>query len=606
MIPLPKSLELAGVVADTEGGPFRLAPAAGTVVQVLAPSGSLVARGDAVLAITGPDYIAAQQAFIGAFRCNYPRKPKSLDDVALILGELRSRLRDLKFSRAQIQRMQDESTVLDPVPVLTNQGGVIGHGMIDGQTFNANDGLFRLVTDTRVHAAIEHSHIAFIRSNKAVTVTFADGTKVPGTIEGFTGATDDLRRNASIIIPNQQKGFGEQVTVSINFEHWERFHPRATSSMWPYDHEPRGTSRSELLDLLGEPIERPPSATLTVKKPTPSTTGANPFAPGATFSKRPERTSPTPFNSHLIADPEVDIERPVLPIGTADFVKWTVSTAPVAVQAVAPQWRCPAQVIATGKNGDTSTIFAQFDGVFYPEPWRPGDFLRAGRKLGHIELGIQADTSADSHPAPERHGDNASRIELVYAHHDGVATNESGVQRNVRAGEMLTELRNVNMYTFRTGLPDAEFAKLPRAVTAALYAPSAIVPEYVNRSALITMQSRSHGNTMFDISFPSEAGAFQLNWGKYVVLTAETDRRKILSVPTDSIVQIGRSSEVLVHSAIGKLKPAPISCGARYGDQVEVLSGLEEGHWVVRDIALLMKEQPDIRAIMAGFWDPRR
>jgi hypothetical protein len=170
---------------------------------------------------------------------------------------------------------------------------------------------------------------------------------------------------------------------------------------------------------------------------------------------------------------------------------------------------------------------------------------------------------------------------------------------------MIAELRTVNMYTFRSGLPDIEFAKLPRAVTAALYAPSATVPEYVNRSALITARSRSHGNTMFDISFPSEAGAFQVNWGKDVVLTAETDRRKVLSVPTDSIVQISRSSEVLVHSAIGNLTPVPISCGSRYGEQIEILAGLAEGHWVVRDIALLMKEQPNIRAIMAGFWNPR-
>lgn len=605
MIPLPKSLELAGVVVDTEGGPSRLAPAPGSIVQILTPSGSFVARGDAVLAITGPDYIAAQQALMTAFKSNYPRKPKSLDDVALILDELRTRLRDLKFSGEQIRRIQDVGAVLDPIPVLTNQGGVISHSMIVGQTFEANDALFLLVNDTRVHASIEHGHIAFIRSNKAVTVTFADGTKALGTIEGFTGEADDLIRNASILIRDQQKASGEHVTVSITFEHWERFHPCATSSMWPYDYEPRGTSRSELLSLLGEPIDRPPSAAPTVKKPTASTIGANPFALGATSSKRPERTSPTPFNPRLMAVPKAAIKRPILPIGTGDFVKWAISTVPAAVQALAPEWRCTAQVVNTGKNGDMCAMLAQFDGVFCPATWRPGDFIRAGTQLGSIEVGIQADTNPDSPVTPEQKAHNASRVEFVYAQHDGVATNDGGERRLVRVGDMLAELRTVNMYTFQTGLPDAEFAKVPRVVTASLYAPSALVPEYVNRSALISEQSHRHGNTTFDISFPTEAGSFKINWGKYVVLTDEKARRKILCLPTDSIVQIGQSSEVLVHSAIGNLTPVPVLCGSRYGEQIEILAGLVEGHWVVRDLALVMKEQPNIRAIMAGFWDPR-
>ncbi|KAA0070407.1 efflux RND transporter periplasmic adaptor subunit [Tardiphaga sp. P9-11] len=604
MIQLPKSLELAGVVVDAEGGPFRLAPAPGTVVRVLASSGSRVARGDAVLAITGLDYIAAQQALIDAFRGNYPRKPKSLDDVALILGELRSQLRDLKFSREQIQRIQDAGTVLDPIPVLTNQGGVVGHSMIDGQAFHANDALFCMTKDTRVHASIEQRHIAFIRTNKAVTVTFADGTKAIGTIEGFTGTADDLRRDASIKVSDQQKAIGEPVSISITFEHWERFHPKATSSMWRYDYEPRGAERTRLRTLLGEPNVALP-VKRTVKNVAPSMADANPFAPGRLLSKRPERTPPNPFNTPLMAVPKAAILRPSLPIGTTDFVKWTISTEPAKVQALAPEWRRLAQVATTGRNGDVCAMLAQFDGVFCPATWRPGDVIRAGAQLGHIEIGIQADADSGSPSTSEQQANNVSRIESVYADHDGVAMNESGEQRHVRVGEMLVELRTVNMYTFRTGLPDAEFAQLPRVVTAALYAPSAQVPEYVNRSALITAQSRSHGNTMFDISFSSEAGAFQINWGKYVVLTAETDRRKVLSVPTDSIVQISRSSEVLVHSAIGKLTPVPISCGARYGDQVEVLSGLEEGHRVVRDLKLLFQEWPNIRAIMSGFWRPQ-
>lgn len=605
MIQLPKSLELVGVVADTEGGLFRLAPAPGTVVRVLALSGSRVARGDAVLAITGPDYIAAQQAFISAFKSNYPRRPESLDDVALILGDLRSQLRNLKFSREQIQQIQEAGKILDPIPVLTNKSGIVGHSMIDGQTFQVNDALFCMTKDTHVQAPIDQSHIAFIRANKAVTITFADGTKALGTIEGFTGTADDLRRQASIKILDYQKTLGEPVRVGITFEHWERFHPKATSSMWPYDHEPRGSERARLLARLGEPAEAGPLATQAVKRAGPVKADANPFAPGRLLSRRPKRVPLNPSAPQLIAAPKAAIVRPSLPISMTDIAEWTISTEPAKVQALAPKWRRPGQFVATGRNGDVCAMLAQFDGVFCPATWRPGDVIRAGTQLGYIEIDIQADADADSPSTPEHQTKYVPRIEFVYAHHDGVATNESGEQRRVRVGEMLAELRTVNMYTFRTGLPDAEFAQLPRVVTAALYAPSAQVAEYVNRSALITAQSRSHGNTMFDISFPSEAGAFRINWAKDVVLTAETGRRKVLSVPTDSIVQIGRSSEVLVHSAIGKLTPVPISCGVRYGDQVEILSGLEEGHRVVRDLKLLCHEWPNIGAIMSGFWRPQ-
>lgn len=603
MTSLPEALQLAGVVSAPIGGVARKATSAGKIVDILASSGSIVQRGEAVLTITGPEYIAAQQALIDLHTGKRRPMPK-FEDIGRIADELRSHLRNLKFPRKQITQLHATRTIINPTPILANRMSVVLHSCVAGQDFDFNDTLFSLATDIWIHAPIKQDHADFLRPEKTVTVTFEDGTQMAGIFKKLLGVPGETMREARILVANHVAPIGQTVAVGITFKHWERIDPEANSLMWPYDRAPRGDERLSILRALGVTSDQVSLASRTAKKAVPPVAPANPFAPGIVRSKRPRRAASSPFNTRLLAAPKVEIARTSLAVAASDFADWAISTTCVTNQSLAPEWRCPAQVIETGRREDISVSTAPVDGIFHPAGWRAGDLLRAGTRLGHIETSDQFEISSDSGPS-QRAGSDTSRIHPVYARHDGVAVNDCGTRRQVAAGDIIATVNTVNMYIFRSAMPDIEFAKMPRVVTASLATTPSHATEYINRSALITVQSQQNGNTDFRISFPTEAGVFKKGYGRYLLLTDESARRDMLCVPSDAIARIGQSSEVLIYSEVGKLTPAPVKCGATYGEHTEIISGLGPGHFVVRDLALLMDEQPTIRAIMAGFWDPR-
>jgi hypothetical protein len=163
------------------------------------------------------------------------------------------------------------------------------------------------------------------------------------------------------------------------------------------------------------------------------------------------------------------------------------------------------------------------------------------------------------------------------------------------------------MYLLRTTLPSSEFIKLPRVVEARVFWPfhTKGEPVYVNSSALVVERDRTEVDVEFDVTFPTEAGYFKTGYVKDLLLLDNSAQRVGLTVPNDCVAKIGRSAEVLIHSEIGILTPSTVKCGPAFGDSVEIVDGLTTGHFVVRDLDALCAEQPDIRAIMGGFWNPR-
>ena len=164
-----------------------------------------------------------------------------------------------------------------------------------------------------------------------------------------------------------------------------------------------------------------------------------------------------------------------------------------------------------------------------------------------------------------------------------------------------------NMYLLRTSLPASEFIKLPQIVEARLFGPNQTKgePVYVNSTALVTKSGQTEDELPFDVTFPTEAGQFKTGHFKELLLLDNSAARIGVAVPKDCLAKIGCSTEVLIHSEIGNLTPAAVKCGLSFGNSVEITEGLTAGHFVVRDLEALCAEQPDIRAIMSGFWNPR-
>src|ERR1700722_10913729 len=113
---IPEAFSFTGKASiDLNNRVPRYAAAAGTVVEVIAPSGSAVKRGAAILSVTGDAYINPQKALIRALAGKFD-SGMSVDDAGALVGRLYEDLNSLKFTKAQIYLIRDSKTVINPVP----------------------------------------------------------------------------------------------------------------------------------------------------------------------------------------------------------------------------------------------------------------------------------------------------------------------------------------------------------------------------------------------------------------------------------------------------------------------------------------------------------
>jgi hypothetical protein len=193
----------------------------------------------------------------------------------------------------------------------------------------------------------------------------------------------------------------------------------------------------------------------------------------------------------------------------------------------------------------------------------------------------------------------------IYADCSGVVLDYDAHQRAVIAGETVLTLQCTNMHLVRASLSIDNYGALPIAVQADLYRPSRTTfPLYSRPSVIVTEQSRNSGFVKFGVSFSADKERLVPGHVMELELSDPASTRKGLCVPPDCIVKLGASNEVLIHSKGGILTPAPVSIGKRYGELVEVLDGILENSFLVRDLQALSHLSPEMKAIMAGFWEP--
>lgn len=602
---LPQTLTLAGkVTADRRHGRQRTASAAGTILAIKVPSGAFARKGDTILAITGLDYTEAQTALIEGYKGKFASKPISVEDVGLKIRGLYRRLQELKFSGQQVNTIRDTGSLYDPVPVLMPRDGIVVHAAQVGCSFREAETLFTFFSTSIVSAPIATGYADYLRAKKEFTVEFADGVARTGILDSVSVDVRDNSREVSIIVPDHGLAVGEEVTCHVQFLAWEQIHPTATATHWPYKYEARGSALAEVLGKLGVAV--PPPA-LRPRKEIASgnaARAANPFSSMGKTDNRPARSASAPLNSQLLPVQQQNLKRSSLPISNEEFTTRRFTTLQATRTDLTRQWSLWSEAVSIKTNEAAYRIVAGHDGIFEPTRRRRNDLLQAGMVVGSI---VRAPASSVRHS-----GNSASGLvvndagvtreqTLIYANQDGILLCDINERRDVTQGDLLAEVRPINMYLLRATLSIEKFRELPRIVEAHL--PKVATP-YKNDASLIVERSRTADSVIFDITVPAAAGQFSTGHCLEVILVDPNPRRNVLSLPRDCVVRIGASTEVMVHSEIGKLTPVPIRCGQRYGDKIEVLAGLEEGHWVVRDLDALCG-YPDVGAIMAGFWDPR-
>jgi Cu(I)/Ag(I) efflux system membrane fusion protein len=88
--------------------------------------------------------------------------------------------------------------------------------------------------------------------------------------------------------------------------------------------------------------------------------------------------------------------------------------------------------------------------------------------------------------------------------------------------------------------------------------------------------------------------------GVYGTVTFASSARETLTVPRDSLVETGESQHVFVRTSEGSLDPRVVNLGARVGDRVEILDGIEAGETIVASGVFLIDSESRLRATGAA------
>jgi membrane fusion protein, copper/silver efflux system len=148
-------------------------------------------------------------------------------------------------------------------------------------------------------------------------------------------------------------------------------------------------------------------------------------------------------------------------------------------------------------------------------------------------------------------------------------------------------------------VPEAESSDIKRGSKATLLFPGAgrdtteAVVEFVYPT--LTERTRS-----LRVRFAIDNSAGTLRPGVYGTASFASSARETLTVPRDSLVETGESQHLFVRTGDGSLDPRVVRLGARVGDRVEILDGIEVGETIVTSGVFLIDSESRLRATGAA------
>ena len=89
----------------------------------------------------------------------------------------------------------------------------------------------------------------------------------------------------------------------------------------------------------------------------------------------------------------------------------------------------------------------------------------------------------------------------------------------------------------------------------------------------------------------------------FVDVEFQVDRPPMLTVPPDAVVDTGLRQKLFVDQGDGRFEPRQVVTGQRFGDQVEIVSGLKEGERVVVSANFLLDSESRMESAAMGLRD---
>ena len=209
---LPQVIETLGIVAYNEDRLVDFVPrAAGWVDKLYVPhEGVRVMEGDKLLEFFSPDILSAQDGYVLALKSNYSfsgERRAFFDRVA------REKLRLYGLSAETIQQVTDKGELLQTVPLLAPQSGVITRLDVDEGDAVSSQDRFMVIADPAslwVYADVYEHQIAQLNSIGSVTISSSawPGQSWSATVDYIDTAvnreTHTLRVRLNVAVPEER------------------------------------------------------------------------------------------------------------------------------------------------------------------------------------------------------------------------------------------------------------------------------------------------------------------------------------------------------------------------------------------------------------------
>lgn len=187
---------------------------------------------------------------------------------------------------------------------------------------------------------------------------------------------------------------------------------------------------------------------------------------------------------------------------------------------------------------------------------------------------------------------------------DGVVA-ELGVREGVAVTPGMTLFRIAGLETVWAvaEVPEAQAARLTRGlkVKATLQADAAQTFEGELKEILPEVSSTTR---TLKARFEVDNKAGRLTPGMLLRLAVAGPRSERLVVPSEAVIRTGKRAVVILRNAQGRFEPRDVSLGVDFGDDVEVLSGVNAGNQVVASGQFLIDSEARLRSVLDNMTAP--
>jgi Cu(I)/Ag(I) efflux system membrane fusion protein len=167
-------------------------------------------------------------------------------------------------------------------------------------------------------------------------------------------------------------------------------------------------------------------------------------------------------------------------------------------------------------------------------------------------------------------------------------------------GQTILRLADLSMVWIVADVPTSASAGLKVGGAASFQTPSLPGERFEGRVSFIQPIVNAASRTIgVRIELPNPEGVLRPGLFGDVDLTgAATDAAVV--IPRSAVIDSGTRQLVLVQTAPGRFAPRTVRVGARSGDRIEVLSGVEVGEAVVVSANFLIDAESNLRSAMQG------